>query len=120
MSVAQRELRVQFGSPIGKLERGKDPTIRRAIHLDAARWTPAEALWKLDSGRPATAAVHMAKAVSSEAYLEACNAAHEVHAGQGSLLEYGLAAHTQMSRTLFPYLGDPRWHKRRMADALSW
>jgi hypothetical protein len=25
-----------------------------------------------------------------------------------------------MSRTLFSYLGDPRWHKRRMADALSW
>jgi hypothetical protein len=25
-----------------------------------------------------------------------------------------------MSRTLFAYLGDPRWHKRRMADALSW
>ena len=44
----------------------------------------------------------MAKAVSSEAYLEACNAAHEVHAGQGSLTEYGLVAHTQMSRTLFP------------------
>jgi hypothetical protein len=43
-----------------------------------------------------------------------------VHAGQGSLIEYGLAAHTQMSRTLFPYLGDPRWHKRRMADALAW
>ena len=70
--------------------------------------------------RPATAAVHMAKAVSSEAYLEACNAAHEVHAGQGSLIEYGLAAHTQMSRTLFAYLGDPRWHKRRMAEALGW
>jgi alkylation response protein AidB-like acyl-CoA dehydrogenase len=62
----------------------------------------------------------MAKAVSSEAYFEACNAAHEVHAGQGSLVEYGLAAHTQMSRTLFSYLGDPRWHKRRMADALEW
>jgi hypothetical protein len=25
-----------------------------------------------------------------------------------------------MSRTLFAYLGDPRWHKRRMADALEW
>jgi len=25
-----------------------------------------------------------------------------------------------MSRTLFHYLGDPRWHKRRMADALEW
>ncbi len=62
----------------------------------------------------------MAKAVSSEAYPEARNAAHKVHAGQGSRIEYGLAAHTQISRTLFQYLGDPRWHKRRMADALEW
>ncbi len=120
MSVTHSQIRVQFGVPIGKFQRVQDHIINLVNHLDAARWTTAEALWKLDSGRPATAAVHMAKAVSSEAYREACNAAHEVHAGQGSLIEYGLAAHTQMSRTLFPYLGDPRWHKRRMADALEW
>ena len=120
MSVTHSQLRVQFGVPIGKFQRVQDHVIRLVNHLDAARWTTAEALWKLDTGQPATAAVHMAKAVSSESYLEACNAAHEVHAGQGSLIEYGLAAHTQMSRTLFTYLGDPRWHKRRMADALEW
>jgi alkylation response protein AidB-like acyl-CoA dehydrogenase len=121
LSVTHSQLRVQFGVPIGKFQRVQDHIIRLVNHLDAARWTTAEALWKLDAGRAdAPAAVHMAKAVSSEAYLEACNAAHEVHAGQGSLIEYGLAAHTQMSRTLFPYLGDPRWHKRRMADALAW
>jgi alkylation response protein AidB-like acyl-CoA dehydrogenase len=120
LSVAHSRERVQFGVPIGKFQRVQDHIIRLVNHLDAARWTTAEALWKLDTGRPATAAVHMAKAVSSEAYLEACNAAHEVHAGQGSLIEYGLVAHTQMSRTLFAYLGDPRWHKRRMADALEW
>jgi alkylation response protein AidB-like acyl-CoA dehydrogenase len=120
MSVTHSQQRVQFGVPIGKFQRVQDHVIRLVNHLDAARWTTAEALWKLDTGRPAADAVHLAKAVSSEAYLEACNAAHEVHAGQGSLTEYGLAAHTQMSRTLFPYLGDPRWHKRRMADALSW
>ena len=120
LSVAHSRERVQFGVPIGRFQRVQDHIIRLVNHLDAARWTTAEALWKLDTGRPAAAAVHMAKAVSSESYLEACNAAHEVHAGQGSLTEYGLAAHTQMSRTLFPYLGDPRWHKRRMADALDW
>jgi alkylation response protein AidB-like acyl-CoA dehydrogenase len=120
MSVAHSQQRVQFGVPIGKFQRVQDHVIRLVNHLDAARWTTAEALWKLDTGRPALDAVHLAKAVSSEGYLEACNAAHEVHAGQGSLTEYGLVAHTQMSRTLFPYLGDPRWHKRRMADALSW
>jgi alkylation response protein AidB-like acyl-CoA dehydrogenase len=120
MSVAHSRERVQFGVPIGKFQRVQDHIIRLVNHLDAARWTTAEALWKLDSGHPAAAAVHMAKAVSSEAYIEACNAAHEVHAGQGSLIEYGLAAHTQLSRTLFSYLGDPRRHKRRMADELDW
>jgi alkylation response protein AidB-like acyl-CoA dehydrogenase len=120
MSVAHSRQRVQFGVPIGRFQRVQDHIIRLVNHLDAARWTTAEALWKLDTGRPAVDAVHLAKAVSSEAYLEACNAAHEVHAGQGSLTEYGLVAHTQMSRTLFAYLGDPRWHKRRMADALQW
>ena len=120
LSVKHSQQRVQFGVPIGKFQRVQDHIIRLVNHLDAARWTTAEALWKLDAGKPAADAVHLAKAVTSEGYLEACNAAHEVHAGQGSLTEYGLAAHTQMSRTLFAYLGDPRWHKRRMADALGW
>ena len=120
MSVAYSQTRVQFGVPIGRFQRVQDHIIRLVNHLDGARWTTNEALWKLDTGRPATASVHMAKAVASEAYLEACNAAHEVHAGIGSSHEYGLVKHTQMSRTLFHALGDPKWHKRRMADALRW
>ena len=120
MSVKHSQQRVQFGVPIGRFQRVQDHIIRLVNHLDAARWTTAEALWKLDTERAAIDAVHMAKAVTSESYMEACNAAHEVHAGQGSLMEYGLVAHTQMSRTLFAHLGDPRWHKRRMADALAW
>ena len=120
MSVVYSQTRVQFGVPIGRFQRVQDHIIRLVNHLDSARWTTNEALWKLDSGRPATASVHMAKAVASEAYLEACNAAHEVHAGIGSSNEYGLVKHTQMSRTLFHALGDPKWHKRRMADALAW
>jgi alkylation response protein AidB-like acyl-CoA dehydrogenase len=120
MSVAHSRTRVQFGVPVGRFQRVQDHIVRLVNHLDAARWTTAEALWKLDTGRDARASVHLAKAVTSEAYLEACNAAHEVHAGLGSLNEYGLVAHTQMSRTLFHHLGDPRWHKRRMADALEW
>jgi alkylation response protein AidB-like acyl-CoA dehydrogenase len=120
MSVAHSRTRVQFGVPVGRFQRVQDHIVRLVNHLDAARWTTNEATWKLDTGRDARASVHLAKAVASEAYLEACNAAHEVHAGLGSLNEYGLVAHTQMSRTLFHHLGDPRWHKRRMADALAW
>jgi alkylation response protein AidB-like acyl-CoA dehydrogenase len=120
MSVEYSQTRVQFGVPIGRFQRVQDHIIRLVNYLDAARWTTWEAIWKLDSGRPAAASVHLAKAVTAEAHIEACNAAHEVHAGIGSSLEYGLVPHTQLSRTLFNYLGDPKWHKRRMAAALNW
>lgn len=120
MSVEYSQTRIQFGVPIGRFQRVQDHIVRLVDHLDAARWATYEALWKLDSGRPAAASVHMAKAVTAEAHMEACNAAHEVHAGIGSSIEYGLVAHTQLSRTLFNYLGEPKWHKRRMADALAW
>jgi alkylation response protein AidB-like acyl-CoA dehydrogenase len=120
MSVEYSQTRVQFGVPIGRFQRVQDHIIRLVNHLDAARWTTWEAIWKLDTGRPATASVHLAKVVTAEAHVEACNAAHEVHAGIGSSLEYGLVPHTQLSRTLFNYLGDPKWHKRQMAAALNW
>jgi alkylation response protein AidB-like acyl-CoA dehydrogenase len=119
-AVEYSQTRIQFGVPIGRFQRVQDHIIRLVNHLDAARWTTYEALWKLDAGRPATASVHLAKAVTAEAHLEACNAAHEVHAGIGSAHEYGLTPHTQLSRTLFTYLGEPKWHKRRMADTLAW
>jgi alkylation response protein AidB-like acyl-CoA dehydrogenase len=120
MSVAYSNTRVQFGVPIGRFQRVQDHIVRLVNYLDAARWTTYEALWKLDAGRPAADSVHLAKAVTAEAHMEACNAAHEVHAGIGTAHEYGLTPHTQMSRTLFNYLGDPKWHKRRMADVLQW
>jgi alkylation response protein AidB-like acyl-CoA dehydrogenase len=120
MSVEYSRARVQFGVPIGRFQRVQDHIIRLVNHLDAARWTTWEAIWKLDTGRPAAASVHLAKAVTAEAHIEACNAAHEVHAGIGSSLEYGLVPHTQLSRTLFNYLGDPKWHKRQMTIAMNW
>jgi alkylation response protein AidB-like acyl-CoA dehydrogenase len=119
MSVLYSQTRIQFGVPIGRFQRVQDQIINLVNHLDSARWTTYEVLWKLDTGRPATDAVHLAKAVSSEAYYQACNYAHETHAGIGVMKEYGLTLHTKMSRTLYHYLGDPRFHKRKMMDALD-
>jgi alkylation response protein AidB-like acyl-CoA dehydrogenase len=120
MAVAYSRTRVQFGQPIGRFQRVQDHIINIVNHLDAARWTTYEALWKLDTGRPAAASVHLAKAVTSEAYLKVCDSGHEVHAGVGVIREYGLTLHTQRSRTLYHLLGEPRYHRRRLADALGW
>jgi alkylation response protein AidB-like acyl-CoA dehydrogenase len=120
MTVAYTQERVQFSVPIGRFQRVQDHVIRMVNFVDGARWATNEALWKLDTGRPGRASAHLSQALASEAYLEVCNAGHEVHAGVGSSNDYGLVKHTRMSRTLLTFLGDPTWHKRRMADALAW
>ena len=119
VSVDYSRTRIQFGTPIGRFQRVQDQVIALVNHLDAARLTTYEALWKLDVGRDAASSVSLCKAVASEGYYEACNYAHEVHAGVGSMTEYGLTLHTAASRTLYHFLGDPKQHKRELAAALG-
>ncbi len=119
VSVDYSRTRIQFGTPIGRFQRVQDQVIALVNHLDAARWTTYEALWKLDVGRDAASSISLCKAVASEGYYQACNYAHEVHAGVGSMTEYGLTLHTAASRTLYHFLGDPKQHKRELAAALG-
>ena len=108
--------RVLFGQPIGRFQRVQDHCVDISIHLDAARWVTYETLWKLDAGMPATASVHEAKAVASEAYYQACNFAHMVFAGPGTDYQHPLMAHSVLAHTLYQYLGTPLHHKRKMME----
>ena len=119
MSVEYSRERHQFGQPIGRFQRVQDHIIHIVNHLDAARWTTYEALWKLDSNMDAAGSVHVAKSVASESYMRACDFAHEVHAGIGVVREYGLTLHTKMSRTLYHCLGSPKEHRRELEKVLK-
>jgi alkylation response protein AidB-like acyl-CoA dehydrogenase len=116
LSVNHSRIRVQFGQPIGRFQHVQNHIVQLVNHLDSARWTTYEALWKLDSGRDAGLSIHLAKAVSSEAYRKAVDYAHEVHAGIGVMKEYGLTLYTRQSRSLYHALGEPRYHRQRIAD----
>ena len=119
MSVTYARERTQFGQVIGRFQRVQDHIIHIVNHLDAARWTTYEALWKLDSGSSdAAASIHVAKSVASESYMRACDYAHEVHAGIGVVREYGLTLHTKMSRSLYHCLGAPALHRKYLEKAL--
>ena len=119
MSVNYARERTQFGQIIGRFARVQDHIIHMVNYLDSARWTTYEALWKLDSGMDAAASIHVAKSVSSESYMRACDFAHEVHAGIGVVREYGLTLHTKMSRTLYHCLGAPKVHRKRLESVLG-
>ena len=120
MSTDYCKTRTQFGTPIGTFQRVQDHLIEALNMEQAARWTSYEALWKLDEGRAdAPQAISMAKAVVSEGYVRACEAAHHIHAGVGVDMGFGLAYYTQKARTLEHYLGDAAHHRTRMAHLMG-
>lgn len=118
-SIDYSNTRMQFGQRIGRFQRVQDHIVELLNATDAARWTTYDAIWHLDSQRPAAVSAHLAKATASESYWTATDYAHKVHGGIGVDPQYGLTLHTQMARSLNDFLGPPRWHKRRMIDALA-
>ena len=110
--------RVVFGQPIGRFQRVQDHCVDISINLDTARWANYEAIWRIDSGMPARAAVHEAKATASDGYYHGTNYAHMVWAGPGTDYGHPMMAHSVLAHTLYQYLGTPGHHKRLMMDAL--
>ena len=120
MSVEYSRERVQFGQLIGRFQHVQNHIVQLVNHLDSARWTTYEALWKIDDRKPdQDISVHLAKAVTSEGFIQATNYAHEVHAGVGVMREYGLSLFTQLSRSLYHSLGDPKYNRRKLADLVA-
>lgn len=119
MAVQYSRDRVQFGRPIGRFQFVQNHIVHLVNHLDAARWTTNEVLWKLDTGQDARIGVHLAKALASEGYRKACDFSHEVHAGTGVMREYGLTLYTRGSRSLYAALGDPRYHRKQIANLID-
>ena len=119
-SLAYAQGRVQFGQPIARFQRVQDHLIDMVNNADAARWTAYEAVWKLENGKPgAEEAVSVAKVVASEGFYQLCESSHHLHAGIGSDEAYGLYLYTKASRSLYHYLGDPAFHRRRLARLLQ-
>lgn len=120
LSLAYAQKRIQFGQPIARFQRVQDHLIDMVNWADAARWTAYEAVWKLEKGKPgAKEAVSVAKVIASEGFYQVCDSSHHVHAGVGSDKAYGLYLYTQKSRSLYHYLGDPAFHRQRLAELLK-
>ena len=118
IAVDYSRVRVQFGQAIGRFQRVQDMIIEIINQAEAARWTTYEALWKLDTQGLVPESIHLAKAVASEAYWQACNFAHRAISGISYSMEHPLSLHTRASRYLYNFLGEPAYHKQQLAKLL--
>jgi alkylation response protein AidB-like acyl-CoA dehydrogenase len=116
------QTRVQFGQPIGAFQWVQSYVIGQANWLEKARWLTWEAIFKVDCGKPQEEqdeAVSLAKAVSSEAFHGSSHYGHEVHAGLGVDKKYPLYLYSKKARTTYSLLGDPIYHRKRVARILG-
>jgi alkylation response protein AidB-like acyl-CoA dehydrogenase len=110
------QTRIAFGVPIGTFQWVQTDVIDALTEADSSTWAAYEALWRLDNGHAdASLGISMAKAVASVGFSKACDATHNVHAGIGVDLDFGLTHYTKRARTFQQYLGDAIFHKQRMA-----
>jgi len=115
MTMEYSRTRVQFSQPIGRFQRVQDMIIDMIDHMDAARWSTYECLWKLDTQRPAEDSIHLAKAITSDAYWEVCTLAIRVFSGISYSREHPVSFHVKASRCLYSYLGEPSYHRQQLA-----
>jgi alkylation response protein AidB-like acyl-CoA dehydrogenase len=116
MAKEYSQTRIAFGVPIGTFQWVQTDVIDALTEADSATWATYEALWRLDNGHAdASLGISMAKAVASVGFSKACDATHNVHAGIGVDLDFGLTHYTKRARTFQQYLGDAIYHKQRMA-----
>jgi alkylation response protein AidB-like acyl-CoA dehydrogenase len=108
--------RIQFSQPIGRFQRVQDLIIEMIDHMDAAKWSTYECLWKLDTGKPAQDSIHLAKAISSEAYWQVTNLAIKVFSGISYSREHYVSFHVKASRGMYNFLGEPTYHRQKLAE----
>jgi alkylation response protein AidB-like acyl-CoA dehydrogenase len=112
--------RRQFGAPIGSFQAVKHLLAGAQVALEFARPVVYAAAWSLDEGLPdASRSASTAKALASEAALEAARVSLQVHGAIGYTWECDLHLFLKRAWALSEAWGSAAHHRRRVLDSLT-
>jgi alkylation response protein AidB-like acyl-CoA dehydrogenase len=118
-SVAYAKERVQFGRPIGSFQAIKHKCANLLVRVESARSAACYAACVAAAGAPELPrAASLAKAYCSEAYFACAGEAIQIHGGVGFTWEYDPHLHFKRAQGSEVLLGDPAWHRERIAREL--
>lgn len=109
--VSERE---QFGVPLGTFQAVAHQLANCHIDTEAMEVTFLDALWRLDTGRPAAAAVHVAKFWAADAGDRVARTVQHVHGGLGADITYPVHRYMLWSSQQANTLGSASWHLGRI------
>ena len=116
LSVAYAKERVQFGRPIGSFQAIKHTCADMMVAVESARSASYYAACVAAEGREDLSAVaSLAKATCSEAYFQCAAESIQIHGGVGFTWEYDVHLYFKRARSTEVFLGDPAYHRERVA-----
>ena len=120
LSVAYAKQRVQFGRPIGSFQAIQHKCADMMIAVEAARsgvyWAACVAA---EGGPDLSVASSLAKCTASEAFFRCAAESIQIHGGVGFTWEYDVHLYFKRARAGESLLGDPNWHRERVARHLG-
>ncbi len=119
MSVAYAKDRQQFGRPIGAYQAVSHRCAQMLLETENSRSAYYGAAWAADAEPESLrVAASMAKAYASDAGWRVPDMAIQVHGGIGFTWEHDLHFFLKRGRANAAMLGDAKWHRERVADAV--
>ena len=116
LSVAYAKERVQFGRPIGSFQAIKHKCADMMVALESARSASYYAACvAADDAENLPVAASLAQAACSDAYFRCAAESIQIHGGVGFSLEYDVHLYFKRARSTEIFLGDPAYHRERVA-----
>jgi len=120
LTVDYAKTRVQFDMPIGINQYVQEHCVNLYADMDGIKWSTYYACWKLTKGESGDFEVAVAKGWASDAYERICWYAHQVFGGIGyTVLDGVVPLYTKRAKVLQLYLGDSKFHKDKIVEALE-
>jgi alkylation response protein AidB-like acyl-CoA dehydrogenase len=110
---------VQFGRPIGSFQAIKHKCADMMVAVESARSASYYAACvAADDAENLPVAASLAKAACSDAYFRCAAESIQIHGGVGFSWEYDLHLFFKRARSTEVFLGDPAYHRERVARHL--
>ena len=127
-SVSYTQGRVQFGRPIASFQAVKHKCADMMLLVESARSATFHAACvangevdgDLAAGQALAQAAALARIYCSDAYFRCAGEALQLHGGVGFTWEYDVHLHFKRAHGSRVLLGDPDWHRERLARLLRW
>ncbi|HEY8154947.1 MAG TPA: acyl-CoA dehydrogenase family protein [Myxococcota bacterium] len=120
LAVAHAKTRVQFGRPIGSFQAIQHKCADMMLRVESARSAAYYAACvAAEDGEDLARVASLAKVYCSEAYFQCAADSLQVHGGVGFTWEYDVQLHLKRAKWAEAFLGDPAWHRERVARLIG-